>query len=412
MADRSRTYLSTDWSIQTFVPEAGSFILNFSELDGSDVLGTTSGSYETLHAGIVSLSLTEGGTPNSGLIFELLPTTLVATLQFTDFQMSDVNKFYVGAGVRLLLENENTYADATYGNSTPVFIGVIDGVNVDLVPGQDFAQLTFTANYFTAELNSLVTVYKSTTSTRLASLNSGLGEITNVEYALDWPVSPTYNYATNTNETKTYGEFIADLIAGDVSVPQLSFYVRNANEATGAMTYDFSPVMHYNKVGTSLKTFTGSDLSDIVVGWSGQDAPTGVTLYLYSNDTIIYQYGSSDSITDGNTRSLTSTVDVKDLTQLTAVGQTYLSMTPEFSPISITTETATQYQTITFREQDDYFISGNKCWVLPTTLFNIGDTITVDVTEHGINQDMIITGRTLEVSPDNWMTTYNLWKGL
>jgi len=411
MADRSRTYLSTDWSIQTFVPEAGSFILNFSQLNGSDVLGTTAGSYQTVEAGITSVTLTEGSEPNDGLIFNLQPTNLVASLRFTDFQMSDINNFYVGAGVRLLLENENTYADATYGTKTPMFIGVIDSVNVDLVPGEDFAQLTFTANYFTAELNSLVNVYKSTTSSRLASINAALGDITNAEYS-GWPVSPSYNYATNTYENKTYGEFLADLIATDVSVPQLSFYVRNANEATGAMTYDFSPVMHYNKTGTSLKTFTGADLSDIVLGWSGQNAPTGVTLSLYSNDTIVYQYGTGTSVTDANTRSLTANVDVKDLTQLTAVGQTYLSMTQAFAPISITTETATQYQSITFREQDDYFISGNKCWVVPTTLFDIGDTVTIDVTEHGINQDMLIVGRTLEVTPDNWLTSYNLWKGL
>jgi hypothetical protein len=48
----------------------------------------------------------------------------------------------------------------------------------------------------------------------------------------------------------------------------------------------------------------------------------------------------------------------------------------------------------------------------PTNLYFVGDTITIDLPELGVDEvDMIITGRDIEVTPDYWKTTYTLWKG-
>ena len=39
MATTSRTYLASDWQVWTYEPVAGKFRLDFSALNGSDVLG-------------------------------------------------------------------------------------------------------------------------------------------------------------------------------------------------------------------------------------------------------------------------------------------------------------------------------------------------------------------------------------
>jgi len=174
------------------------------------------------------------------------------------------------------------------------------------------------------------------------------------------------------------------------------------------MIYDFSPVMHYNKTGTSLKTFTGSDLSNILLGWSGQDAPTGVTISLYSNETITYQYGTGTSVTDANTRTLFATIDVKDLAQMQTIGQNMISMTQAFRPIEITTITATNNQNITYRELDQ--LSQSR-WFYPVNLVNVNSVNTITFDNLSETVTCIVTGRTLEITPDNWTTTYQLWKG-
>jgi hypothetical protein len=45
-------------------------------------------------------------------------------------------------------------------------------------------------------------------------------------------------------------------------------------------------------------------------------------------------------------------------------------------------------------------------------LAQVGDTVAIDLPDQGFsNVPMLVTGRTMEITPDNWTTTYNLWKG-
>jgi hypothetical protein len=140
----------------------------------------------------------------------------------------------------------------------------------------------------------------------------------------------------------------------------------------------------------------------VVFGWSGVGSPTGVNLTNYFDNALVYQFGGSS-----NSQNFTynATIDVKDITQMAAVGQKMLSMNKAFRPIEVATETARTYQEITFDDRYGVFF-------YPANLAQVGDTVAIDLPDQGFsNVPMLVTGRTMEITPDNWTTTYNLWKG-
>jgi hypothetical protein len=87
-----------------------------------------------------------------------------------------------------------------------------------------------------------------------------------------------------------------------------------------------------------------------------------------------------------------------------------LSMSKEFAPISITTKIASNYQKVVF--DDDFFYTVPGYYLAPKGLIKIGFPISIDLPNYGIdNQKMMITGRTMNITPHDWTVTYNLWKG-
>jgi hypothetical protein len=90
---------------------------------------------------------------------------------------------------------------------------------------------------------------------------------------------------------------------------------------------------------------------------------------------------------------------------MAAVGQKMLSMNKAFRPVEVATETARTYQEITFDDRYGVFY-------YPTNLAQVGDTVAIDLPNQGFsNVPMLVTGRIMEITPDTWTTTYNLWKG-
>ena len=412
MADRTRTYLPTDWTVWTYVPEPGSFVLDFSQLDGSDVLGSTGGSMAQADVLIGQISITEGSNVTDGLILAMQPSIMTATLIMKNFTADDSNSFYVGSAIETRLANEN---DSHAVQTTTMFTGYIDSFNVDVQPGADFATITISAiSNGSKFLNTLVSITKNTTSTKDALITA----------ASPVPVSlatSAYNYANTATESKTIGDWISDYALCDVYLPfdVVSRQPFATFDAGTGWFYDFRffsllYVTNSTAVGTASKTFDEGDISAVVFDWSGANAPTGVSLTKYSDSAVVYTKGVSTGESVGGS-VYSATVDVKDTTQMTAIGADLLSMVKAFRPISVATKTATEYQSITFAEESVFYSETGTDVTLysyPTNLAFLGQTVEITLGDQGFtNQKMIVTGRTIDITPDDWTTTYNLWKG-
>jgi hypothetical protein len=398
MATTTRTYNSSDWSIWTYVPEAGSFVLDFSQLDGPDVLGTTGGSMQVLDADIASVSLISGSEGDQGIFLPITPMTMQASLSIKNFTADDANKFYVGTDVWLTLNNEETTPDPDFDLTTPFFIGRIRDFKVDVRPGEDFSSVNLSCSSdLEDDLNTLIPV---TTDTVLSKT------LLVVNYAAEAGIrlSPInfqssaysiYNFATTRKEVKSYGDWLQDIYTCDMTM--------GFDSVTPEFGWLWGANAAISTVGTPVKTFGDEDISDVVFGWSGAGSPTGVNLTNYFDNEIVYQFGGSS-----NSQNFTynATIDVKDIEQMSAVGQKMLSMNKAFRPVEVSIETARTYQEITF---DDRYLGS---YYYPTNLAQVGDTVAIDLPGQGFTSvPMLVTGRTIEITPDNWTTTYNLWKG-
>jgi hypothetical protein len=107
------------------------------------------------------------------------------------------------------------------------------------------------------------------------------------------------------------------------------------------------------------------------------------------------------------------TVDVRNLTELTRVGNTLLEMSRKFAPMQITTVRAKTYEEITFR-QIDFTIHDEieyPTWFRLKNDIAIGQQVGVELLNYGIDDSLLVTGKTHQITPDSWTITYDLWKG-
>ena len=398
MATTSRTYNASDWSIWTYVPEPGAFLLDFSQLNGPDVLGTTGGSMQIVDADIASVSLTSGSEVDQGIFLPITPMIMQASLSIKNFTATDANKFYVGTDVWLTLNNEETTPDPDFGLTTPFFIGRIRDFSVDVMPGEDFASinLSCTSN-LEDDLNTLIAVTTDTTLSKTLLVVNYAAEAGIRLSPINFQSSAysVYNFATSRREVKSYGDWLQDIYTCDMTIgydsvtPIGGIWLWGANAAIST-------------IGTPVKTFSDEDVSNVLFGWSGFGSPTGVNLTNYFNSAIVYQFGGSSN---SQNFTYTATIDVKDMTQMSTVGKKMLSMNNAFKPVEVSIETARTYQPITFDDRYGVFY-------YPSNLAQVGDTVAIDLPDQGFtNVPMLVTGRTIEITPDNWTTTYNLWKG-
>ena len=83
MTTTSRTYLPTDWQVWTYAPVAGKFRLDFSALDGADVLGgaTDTGSVQAFPLRISSIQLDDGQRPDQSVFSQFTAGTMSLSAQ-------------------------------------------------------------------------------------------------------------------------------------------------------------------------------------------------------------------------------------------------------------------------------------------------------------------------------------------
>lgn len=407
MANKTQTYSTSDWKIWTYQPFNNRFILDFNQLDDASApLSSTDGTIKTIDALIGGITITEGSSIDQGVFSNVQPASMTVSLLFKDFTAVDSRKFLVGSTIAASYRNaqtvENLMFGGLWGKTTPVFYGRISSFNVDIQPGSNFATVTIQANSYAQDnLNTQISFTKDTTTAKSALITSA-ANAKGIAIGLE---ASAYNYANTVSESKTLGEWLSDLIVCDMTLAANNFIYGWWGVHDYYYFYQNIQTLP-STVGTSSFTFDDTNITDVTLDWSGANAPTGVTLTNYATPATVYQYGTDSSSAGFN---YSATIDVKDITQMTTIGQKMISMVKQFAPVSIRTKTATNFQNITFKEED---FGDGSVWFVPTNLIPVGKTIQVNQPTYGFtNQKMLITGRTIEVTTDNWTTTYDLWKG-
>jgi hypothetical protein len=419
MAARTQTYSVNDWELWTYVPLAGSFVLDFSKLNGTDTLGATDGAMTIQDVAISSLTITEGSSISQGIFTEAIPATMSAEIIVKDFTNTVSKNYYLGTPIWITLKNAETYNDTVFLKNTPIFMGKIRSFNVKLNPESNIANISLEASSKTQDdLNVLLTILKDNIVYKTDAIAAGAtaAGIPNL-------YNSSFNHfggtAVGAYETKTYGEWLKDMILCDLSVCRDDV---TPTEVTWTSTTRYYKYKQGIKTTSGLTatlpaptfTFDKTMITDLTLDWDGLSSPTGALLTNVYDPNIVYSYGASSDAASGGNVTLTTSVDLKDISEMTTFGQLATSYNKTFNPVSITTLTAHNFQNLTFRE-DTIYDSGStprSAWLYPERLLRIGELTQINMPTYGFtNYQAIIVGRTIEVSNDFVLTTYNLWKG-
>jgi hypothetical protein len=410
----SHIYKSSDWKLWTYQPQPGSFVLDFSQLNGPDVLGNSTDGLAVSSYEVSELTISSGGTMDFGVIHSMNPEIAQIVVNVRNFTTDVINDFYVGTKIAISVDNPSGFANPY----TYFFSGVIDSAVVDVLPGQDFSTINISArSYSSLQLNTDIALTKNETDTKgflISNAVANAGSFVSIEF------SPL-NFKGTARESKSLGEWLTDLaLCGFMQMRDTvrPYFVQQPNISDPTTwTIEWSDwiemfIAKETSIFAYTETLTGNEITGLQLDWSGAGSPTGVTLTNYTDSEIVYQYGSTTADAGGAV-SYNATVDVKNLTQMTAIGQQLLAMNKAFQPIQITTTTAVNNQEIDWKIID---VSGVGSFIptplYPQKIYNIGETIFIDMPEYGVNEvPLLITGREINVDPDNWTTTYTLWKG-
>jgi hypothetical protein len=428
MADRTRIYKSTDWQVWTYVPEPDSFILNKSKLD-VDSLGSAGGTMTPNTSKITNINISEGGSVNSGLFTSIESASLSLGLNIKNYSVVESEKYYIGSPIWVTLKNEETVPEKRYGLNTPIFVGKITAFNAPVIPGEDFTEVTIQASSNTADmLNMLLSVKKGTVEDKFYYLDEAAyvqyppvfyeNKETQPTYFVDFrfcEASRLYNFANSNTESKTIGEWLTDYnncelwVATDSTKPDRLRFRDGSSSfvdyVTGPQLSPFFPAEIEVK-----NTYDSSDIYSCVLDWSGANSPTGVNLSLASDDSVSYQFGTTQNNLSSSAFLYTGTLDVKDIDQLQQIGQNMLSVLAEYTATEISVEIARPGREIIFKDLGQ--LGTPNIFLEPKNLAYAGNQIKIDLPDFGIsNQIMIITGRQIEVTPETFNVTYNLWKG-
>jgi hypothetical protein len=411
MATKSRTYLPTDWQLWTYVPVAGKFRLDFSALDGADVLGgvTDLGSVQVLALDITGIELQDGQAPMQGVLSSFEPGTMSLSAQLVDWDSTTVNELYNGKQVFLTLKNEATNSHPTFGTNTVFFIGQIDSLSIDVDPVSKVTNLSISAtDVAAAAMNYPVAIAKSTTTGKGAQLTSAFtaardaGQISPyLSFALYGFLGAVYE--ANVTESKSFGDWIADYLSSEVALFLPGYFTNyggtwDVNRALTAYTISANS-------GTG-EVIPYTMMTNLNVSQDGANVPTAFNL---SNTTGSWSYGTTTANTLSNQTVYSAQLDVPT-SFLPTIASKISQLVPAIQPTEVTVKTAQTYQTITFDNSrslfgTDYFFpkyywrNGQEVKTIPTYL---GGTI----------YKHTVVGTSHTITPDVWQTTYQLWKGL
>ena len=421
MATRSRIYKSTDWQIWTYVPTPGVLRLDFSKWNDGSKWGSTPGSIEPIDLPISEISITEDFSPSLGLT-QMNSGTANFSFEVQTFDKSVLAEFYTGKPIYITLKNEETTRlDPTFGQNTIIFSGyissasfeynkfnVVQTLNVTATDSMQYLlnsllSVTKTIGAFDSKTENLQTAFFTTTTkdTRpIYCLRDG-GSPFNFSGLPPANISGKYEKAGV--EVNSWGYWVQDLIntyAGNYIVGYPYIFVNvGSNQVETFKRFQFSGLSDVNSF-SSYATMQLDKVVSVSVGNSFPDKPS--VFEISNNSGLNYSFGQSVANSTNQVISYNQVVDSPQ-TDLEPMVVANLSFRNWISPIEVTIELAREYQTIVFDDKQ-----GLK-YLFPQNYAQCSDAIFLDLTSNGFESAdsyLYITGRTITVTKDNALITY------
>lgn len=406
MTTTSRTYLPTDWQVWTYAPVAGKFRLDFSALNGSDVLGgsTDTGGMAVLDIDINSIVIEDGQRPEQSVFASNTPATATVSMSTRTWSASTVQELYGGKAFAITLKNQATVDIDVYGRNSVFFLGAIENTTYFVDPINQVTNFTITAkDIFSNALNQQISVNRSTTSSKASSVFAGITANSNLfdsHLSLGSNIDLTAQFETNTTEIRSLGAWLDDYIQTYVSIP-VGYYYLNGTQLQ--RNVDFNPLHVEPTSGTQI---TDSKVLNVEMTTDGDNIPTSFNL---SNTTTSYTSAQSAGSILTTPIDYTTTLDVNGATQLQQVATRITSYVPALSPVAITLRTAMPYQSITF---DNAQAQSGGQYYYPNNWYANGTDLDIYMSYFGnVHYYTKIVGQSHEITPDSWLTTYQLLKG-
>lgn len=404
MATKSRTYLPTDWTLWAYTPVSGKFRLDFSLLDGTDVLGgaTDLGSVQVFPLRIGSIQLDDGQRPDQSVFSQFAPGTMSLSAQLLTWSASTIKELYNGKAVYLTLKNEATNSHPTFGKNTIFFIGQIDSLDIQVDPINKITNLTLTAtDVSSTAMNLPITFRKSgigkDVDINQAFIDSKAAGLINSYLSLNL-TGTIATYETTGTIVSSIGDIVTDFIASEVAI-YTPYYLQDY-----AGTYDTRRQMTAKYVDTTSaagELIPESIISNIAITQDGGGVPQSFNL---SNSAANYTIGLASAGIMSNPLVYTATLDVPT-SFLPNIANRILSYTQKVQPTEITVRSAQPFQQIVFDNNE-----GDYIW--PQYFWRNGQAVKTTPTYTGGTYYHMVVGTSHSITPDEWQTTYQLLKGL
>jgi hypothetical protein len=211
-------------------------------------------------------------------------------------------------------------------------------------------------------------------------------------------------YETNATETKALGEWLNDYIDSEVA-----YIVANSRNYKSGPDWFLTRYIELRTIkalsGTG-RTIPESVITGLVIAEDGANSPTSFEL---SNSSTSYSYGISSQSVVSNPNIYSQSFDVASA-YLKPIADKITEFVQALQPVQVTVRTAQTYQTLVFDNTKPYFAHNDYSY--PVNFWINGEEVKTSPSFTGKTYNHMITGTSHTITPDDWQTTYTLWKGL
>jgi hypothetical protein len=256
-------------------------------------------------------------------------------------------------------------------------------------------------------LNVPVTITKSTSVPKSGVLTTALDGLrgTFVDSAITYLLFDSLSTVSENNntETRAVGDWLTDYItAGAIFIS--SRYLTQNGSGVLSNSRVINGISIVANAGTG-PTIPEDIITNMVFGQDGANVPTSFDL---QNLAANYSFGTASASLLSNQTIYSATLDVPT-THFPNLANLILQYTQKIQPVEITVRTARTYQPIVFTNTVDY---GTADYIYPENYWVNGKQVKTSSTFTGATYNHTIVGTSHTITPDDWQTTYQLWKGL
>ena len=391
-------YIAEDIKVEMYLPTSGSGVWNFSKWDsGDDWMSSTSFAWTDVVADVVSANIDLGGTVEEGYAAPATPNTMDLTMQSTVYDPFNNAQVRVGTPIRFSYRQNPDSAPTTW---TILFNGLIDNFDVSY------------------EYNGLNTINIQATSSLKRALNKvfpiwypdGYVPGGYVEDAFDYWCSLTgitrsgvvssvgARYATD-----YYNDYESGQALDDLNQFEAGFFYQKSDDT---LTWTTSAWIRYLLTLPATNSFSNTHssaathfcISDIAFTYAADNYWNQFKAICESSTSINKTVTNQDSIDLIGVMAIEKSLHIyPSLTELDFWLDNVKVSIPTRQVSSITTPIIRQDATL-----------ANVSALLPTS------TVGIEVANPGytVSDKSVITRSTHSITPESWIATIELWKGI